>query len=305
MRTVFLLKQFKNHEAIDALKRGFIFVIWFLFRVFFHSHLHRHTGMKSDSVLLKHEIAYALGQLQDTYAVPFLEGVLCDNNEHPIVRHESAEALAAIGAESSFVLLKQFAEDASAPWRKANPNPVKSKYMSVDPAPPFKKKEAKTVAQLEQILLDTSRSMFDRYRAMFALRNMETEESVAALAKGFNDSSALFKHEIAFVFGQMQHKASLAALKEVLLHENEHAMVRHEAAEALGSVSATHECEELALPTLQAYVTVDPASLTSDKKSKVVDDTIVRESCEVALDIHEYWSDSHSFGGLDQFDETK
>jgi HEAT repeat protein len=66
MRTVFLLKQIAGHAAIDALK----------------------GGMTSVSVLLKHEIAYGLGQLQDTYAVPFLEQRLRDPQEHSIVRHE-------------------------------------------------------------------------------------------------------------------------------------------------------------------------------------------------------------------------
>jgi deoxyhypusine monooxygenase len=208
MRTVFLLKQIKGPAAIDALQ----------------------GGMSSPSVLLKHEIAYGLGQLQDTYAVPFLERTLRDSDEHPIVRHECAEALAAIGQPSSLLLLTEYAADATIPvevretcqlaldmiaWRKAHPKQVKSKYMSVDPAPPFKKKEKKSVAALEAILLDPSRSMFERYRAMFSLRNMETDDAVLALSKGFTDSSALFKHEIAFVFGQMQHKASIPALKEV------------------------------------------------------------------------------------------
>ena len=274
--------------------------------------------MTSESVLLKHEIAYALGQMQDVYAVPFLEHTLADPQQHPIVRHESAESLAAIGAPSSILLLERFAIDADAPvevretcqlsldmlaWRKAHPEPqARSKYMSVDPAPPFAKKELKTVAQLEAVLLDPKRSMFDRYRAMFALRNLETEEAVASLAKGFNDESALFKHEIAFVFGQMQHKASIAALRDVLQLEGEHAMVRHEAAEALGSVSATHGCEELALPTLQRYTHADETS-GADRVQRV-ENAIVRESCEVALDIHEYWADENSFGGLEQFAST-
>ena len=190
-------------------------------------------------------------------------------------------------------------------WRKAHPQPVRSKYMSVDPAPPFPKKEVKTIAQLEAILLDTQRSMFDRYRAMFALRNRDSEEAVAALAKGFADGSALFKHEIAFVFGQMQHKASIPALRAALELEGEHAMVRHEAAEALGSVSATHGCEEAALPTLQRFVAGEGGSAgaapVQGARAKE-DEVIVRESCEVALDIHEYWTDEHNFGGLDQFE---
>ena len=35
--------------------------------------------------------------------------------------------------------------------------------------------------------------LFERYRAMFALRNIGTAEAVDALASGFTDDSALFK----------------------------------------------------------------------------------------------------------------
>lgn len=71
---------------------------------------------------------------------------------------------------------------------------------------------------------------------MFSLRNRGTEEAVLALCEGFNDQNALFRHEIAYVLGQMQHQASVPALTKVLHNEVEHRMVRHEAAEALGAV---------------------------------------------------------------------
>ncbi|KAI0244611.1 deoxyhypusine hydroxylase [Massospora cicadina] len=90
-----------------------------------------------------------------------------------------------------------------------------------------------------------------------------------ALAEGLNDSSALFRHEIAFIFGQMQHPASVPALIKSLSNEGESAMVRHESAEALGSI-ATPEVLEV----LQKF------SQDSEK--------VVRESCIVALDMYEY-----------------
>jgi len=58
----------------------------------------------------------------------------------------------------------------------------------------------------------------------------------------------LLRHEIAYVFGQLQHPHSVPALSEVLSKLDEHPMVRHEAAEALGSI-ATPEV----LETLQRY----------------------------------------------------
>ena len=53
---------------------------------------------QTDSVLLRHEAAYVLGQLGSTDAVPFLRALLLDDEEHEVVRHEAAEALAALKA---------------------------------------------------------------------------------------------------------------------------------------------------------------------------------------------------------------
>lgn len=41
-----------------------------------------------DSALLKHELAYCLGQMQNTTAIPKLTEVLSDVNQEPMVRHE-------------------------------------------------------------------------------------------------------------------------------------------------------------------------------------------------------------------------
>jgi hypothetical protein len=63
----------------------------------------------------------------------------------------------------------------------ASTNSSKSSYASVDPAPPA---EMKDTSNLRQILLDENALLFDRYRAMFSLRNLCTEESVLSLAEG-------------------------------------------------------------------------------------------------------------------------
>lgn len=42
-----------------------------------------------DSALLKHELAYCLGQMQDEQAVSILINVLEDRNQEPMVRHEA------------------------------------------------------------------------------------------------------------------------------------------------------------------------------------------------------------------------
>jgi hypothetical protein len=55
-----------------------------------------------------------------------------------------------------------------------------------------------------------------RYRALFALRNKGGEAAVAVLGEAFGASSALLKHEVAYVMGQMQHPASADTLCKVL-----------------------------------------------------------------------------------------
>lgn len=43
--------------------------------------------------------------------------------------------------------------------------------------------------------------------------------------------------QVAYVLGQLQNKAASAALSSILRNASEHPMVRHEAAEALGSIA--------------------------------------------------------------------
>lgn len=62
----------------------------------------------SPSALLKHELAYCLGQTGNDAAVAPLRGVLCNLQEDPMVRHEAAEALGALGHAESLELLKEF-----------------------------------------------------------------------------------------------------------------------------------------------------------------------------------------------------
>lgn len=151
-----------------------------------------------------------------------------------------------------------------------------SDFASIDPAPPTAE-STKSVEDLGNELMDTSRPLFVRYRAMFALRDLASPPdlptavpAVHALARGFEDSSALFRHEIAFVFGQLSHPASIPALTSALSNSKEAGMVRHEAAEALGSLGEEDGVENL----LKGFLN-DP-------------EQVVRESVMVALDMAEF-----------------
>lgn len=112
-----------------------------------------------------------------------------------------------------------------------------AEFSSVDPAPPASKKE-KSVEQLRDLLLNPDKPTFKRYRALFSLRNINTAEAVLAVCDALNTGSDLFRHEVAFVLGQMEHPASVPALVKALQDTTQHAMVRHEAAEALGSIAS-------------------------------------------------------------------
>ena len=199
MRSCFLLKQLHTAEAISVLARG----------------------LHSPSILLGHECAYVLGQMQDTLALPFLTAALCDSSQHPIVRHECAEALANIDADESLPLLLHYCHDPSVEVAEtcsiaadkmtqarssrqqqqhtAEDEGPASKYASVDPAPPL---ASRSVDSLRLALTDGRLSMYERYRAMFSLRNLGTEAAIDALAASLQSStSAVFRHEIAYVMG--------------------------------------------------------------------------------------------------------
>lgn len=68
-------------------------------------------------------------------------------------------------------------------WLQQHPGEAGSAgpYLSVDPAPPAAEQD---VGRLREALLDQTRPLFERYRAMFALRNVGGEEAALALAEG-------------------------------------------------------------------------------------------------------------------------
>lgn len=68
------------------------------------------AAFTSDSALLKHELAYCLGQSGNLAAAIPLRKVLEDLDEDPMCRHEAAEALGALGDAGSLEILKKFRE---------------------------------------------------------------------------------------------------------------------------------------------------------------------------------------------------
>jgi deoxyhypusine monooxygenase len=292
------------------------------------------AAFTSPSALLKHELAYCLGQTKNLAAVPFLRAVLEDKDEDSMCRHEAAEALGALGDVGSLELLRELRDMkdevdvvretceiavARIEWENSEERKLeklKSRYVissssssstfsfytlpanfkfarfimqwliffsnsdfaSIDPAPPTAlTAQHPSIEELEKSLLDTKQPLFVRYRAMFGLRDLASPPdlptavpAVLALAKGFADPSALFRHEIAFVFGQLSHPASIPALTAALSDTKEASMVRHEAAEALGSLGDEEGVED----TLKNFL--------NDSEE------VVRDSVIVALDMAEF-----------------
>ena len=141
--------------------------------------------------------------------------------------------------------------------------PDTSEFGSVDPAPPSGMTDVET---LREILCNEESKMFARMRALFALRNIGGTESVDALANAFDSESALLKHEIAYVMGQMQDSHAVPYLIERLSDSDEDLMVRHEAAEALGAIG-----DRVAMDTLEKF--------------RYDSEPVIAESCEVAIDL--------------------
>lgn len=60
------------------------------------------------------------------------------------------------------------------------------------------------VRSLKAKLQDQELPLPERFRALFALRNIPTENAAEALMDTFDDPSALLRHELAFALGQME-----------------------------------------------------------------------------------------------------
>ncbi|XP_008467444.1 deoxyhypusine hydroxylase-like [Diaphorina citri] len=152
------------------------------------------------SALLKHELAYCLGQMKDSDANDILRQVLEDKSQEPMVRHEAAEALGAIGDKSSISILEKYAQD---PVKEVSETCYlalkriqfvteedKQKdtgniYGSVDPTPPLD--DVSDINKLKEILLNENEDLFMRYKAMFKLRDINSVESTLALTEGLYD----------------------------------------------------------------------------------------------------------------------
>lgn len=157
------------------------------------------------------QAAEALGAISATTSIPLLQKYLNDADRS--VRETCEIALEKLKWDDS--------EEGRDHWERATaessvsffasplirtiPNVMWcSSYASIDPAPPtsgllrakpsLASTSPESIAELRSKLLNAELPLFERYRAMFGLRNIGTPEAVDALADGFADSSPLFKY---------------------------------------------------------------------------------------------------------------
>lgn len=259
--------------------------------------------------LLRHEFAYVLGQMQTPQSCETLHKLLEAENDCVMVRHEAAEALGAIASDKSVNVLRAAYDKYNgdldeladtcllALYRIQNPSAqvgcacMLAPYSSVDPVEADEEHASLTEIELGDILMDSSLKLVDRYKAMFSLRNRGGAPSVAQLCRALTDdtSSPLLRHEVAFVLGQLQHPSSIDALETSLSRKEEHVMVRHESAEALGAIDVTSSEQWTRIESI----------LTQYQQDSVV---AVAESCVVALDAADYWGYAQ---GNDMDDENE
>lgn len=139
---------------------------------------------------------------------------------------------------------------------------------------------AALIARLATVLADPSLPLSHRFRALFGLKHhacaqpptLTSAPAIAAIASALAApaavAGALLKHEVAYCLGQTRSPLAMGPLREALLRRDaEDPMVRHEAAEALGAI-ADPDCLGLLL----------------ERRDDAAEETIVRETCEIAVE---------------------
>ena len=221
-----------------------------------------------------------------------------ESDQHSdVVHHEAMEALGNLAQENTWKYLEQYKNVAGEgniiydtcflaaklmEWKKTTQmgkteglDKIKQRFEGKDPAPIYNFKENAKYADvkfLEAMLLDNKKyDLFERYRALFTLRELFTEEAVLAIVKtltpeNFANCSALFKHEVAFVLAQMEgvFKPAIPYLLDCVYNEEEAAIVKHEVLVCLGEM-LDEKYKPMLLPHLKHPV------------------LIVSESCESAI----------------------
>lgn len=85
------------------------------------------------------------------------------------------------------------------------------------------------ILAIGKLCKDESKPLKQRYRGLFTLKNLGGKEAIDSIGECFQHTSALFKHECAYVLGQMQDSYAVPILRSVLEDHKQETIVRHEA----------------------------------------------------------------------------
>ena len=250
-----------------------------------------------ESVLMRHEIAFALGQTGR--GVETLKKIMRDSeHEDEVTRHEAAESLSTLvnckndfetyaKNRDRFPILADTCALALEGMRRFLSGETDAAFAPCCGCQTHKNKEKQTSSTSQKtmtveeeiaacaVLGDTQASLYDRYEACFELRDRHLHLDIAvkaiACALEKDTSSACFRHELAFTLGILGSPDSENILISKLDDTTEHSVVRHEAALALQCIAS--ESAERALYRVSKIAT---------------EDIMVRESCIVALAMRSY-----------------
>jgi deoxyhypusine monooxygenase len=77
--------------------------------------------------------------------------------------------------------------------------------------------ETDNVSKLRTCLLNEKSPLSTRFRALFTLKSINSEDSIRAIEEAFDEkASALLNHELAYVLGQMKNELAIPKLTEIL-----------------------------------------------------------------------------------------
>ncbi|EAN33943.1 HEAT repeats family protein [Theileria parva strain Muguga] len=249
---------------------------------------------------MRHEIAYVIGQSGCFSASKKLAELVENVTEDPMVRHEAIEALAALKSKDYIHLIKKYCEDENRAVRdtcnlalhtltnaeESNTEgctsfPISSSpYRAIDPVRTDSVDES-DLNSLSKLLFDQSLPLYKRYEALYKIRGHSGDEAAKIIGEALvrDKVSEVFRHECAFVLGQMQSVAPVKSLIECLKNRDEEPMARHEAALALGSCASLCGQE-------QAKGSEDWEKLIVEVLEEFMQDEVkvVSDSCLVAMD---------------------
>ncbi|CDO65821.1 deoxyhypusine hydroxylase [Plasmodium reichenowi] len=217
----------------------------------------------NDSILLRHEIAYVIGQISNEKCNNILINLLSDENENIMVRHEAAEGLAAIGSESNIPIIKKYLNDSNVEVRETCELALsslieKNKYAAcscINKTVPYKNNllnndkpksnshsHSNSFSNSQDDAHDDiyfhSKKKFNTIDPVVCISDSNNKKHVNDLIRDLNNEALALKnrYEALFLLRDMETDISLNALGEALINDKSSAIFRHELAFVLGQV---------------------------------------------------------------------